>query len=169
MKRLLPLSMPMLAVLTATIFTSPSTLPAQVDKKKSGGQVVFSVGPQASNAFNVGAAFMCPGDAACRPTAVRVVLTSVGKPRYVDNHSVTLILDENTELSVANPGYRAQKGTGRQVYEIITCLMPTADFLSLSASEKVGLRVGTEEAELTKKQLEKLAALAAAIPAEEDP
>jgi hypothetical protein len=168
--RPLTAAMPMLAVLAATILTSPSSLPAQVDKKKSGGQVVFSVGPQASSAFNVSAAFACPGEAACRPAVVRVVLTSIGKPRYQDDHSVSLTLDQDTELSVANPSYRAQKGAGKQAYEIITCMMPTADFLALSAAEKVGLRVGTEEAELTEKQLEKLAALAAAIPeVEEDP
>jgi hypothetical protein len=162
--------MPMLAVLAANILTSPSSLAAQVDKKKSGGQVVFSVGPQAGDAFNLSAAFACPSDAACRPAVVRVVLTSIGKPKYEDDHSVTLILDQDTELSVANPSYRAQKGLGMQLYEIITCMMPTADFLALSAAEKVGLRVGTQEAELAQKQLEKLAALAAVIPeVEEDP
>jgi hypothetical protein len=160
--------MPMLAVLAATILTSPSSLPAQVDKKKSGGQVVFSVAPQSSSSFDVSAAFACPGEAACRPAVVRVVLMSIGKPKYADDHSVDLILDQETELSVANPSYRAQKGTGRQAYEIITCMMPTADFLALSAAEKVGLRVGTQEAELTKKQLKKLAALAAAIPEVEE-
>ncbi len=163
-------AMPMWAVLAATILTSPSSLPAQVDKKKSGGQVVFSVKPQSSSSFDVSAAFACPSDEACRPAVVRVVLMSIGKPRYEDDHSVNLILDQDTELSVANPSYRAQKGAGRQAYEIITCMMPTADFLALSAAEKVGLRVGTEETEFTKKQLEKLAALAAAIPeVEEDP
>lgn len=168
--RLTAAAIPIAAVLAAITLASPSTLPAQVDKKKSGGQVVFSVGPQAGTAFNVSAAFACPGDEVCRPVVVRVVLTSIGRLKYEDDHSVTLVLDEDKELSVANPSYRWQKGTGMQAYEIITCLMPTADFLALSASEKVDLRVGTEEGELTKKQLEKLAALAAAIPVvEEDP
>jgi hypothetical protein len=156
----------------AVLMTS-STLFAQVTVKEEGVQTTFTVGPEASSSFNVSAAFACPGGEACQPAVVRVVFTAVGqpmgRPQYAENHSVSLILNEGTTLSVPNPRYRAQKGVGKQMYEIIVCMVPTEDFLTLAKAEKAEARIGPHEANLTKKQLSALSALGEAITDTQEP
>ena len=171
---LLPMTATAILLGTVLACAIPPSLLGQVNKKDSGGQVVFSVGPKSgSSCDEVSAAFVCPGDAACTPGVVHVLLTFLTYkqlPKYDDDHAVSFVLDEDTGVSVANPTYRARKGVGRQVWETITCIMPTADFLELTAARGVDLRVGNQEAKLSREQLQTLAQLAAAIPkGEEDP
>ena len=153
----------------AALLASASPLFGQVDKETTEGQTIYKVGPEASSSFQVSASFACPGEENCRPLVVQVVFTQVislrqiGGPKYDENHSVSVVLNDETQLSVPNPQYIQRKGTGGQIYEIIVFLMPVDDYLLLSGAQKAEYQIGPTSGELTEKQRDMLADLAQEI------
>ena len=152
----------------AALLASASPLFGQVDKQTSGTQTIYRVGPEASPSFQVSASFACPGEENCRPAVVQVNFTRVislkqiGGPKYDENHSVSMVLNDETQLSVPNPRYMQRKASGWK-YEIIVCVMPVDDYLLLSRAQKAEYQIGPTSGELTKEQRDVLADLAQEI------
>ena len=157
------------ALVGATLLASASPLFGQVDKQTSGTQTIYRVGPEASSSFQVSASFACPGEENCRPAVVQVNFTQVislkqiGGAKYDEEHSVSMVLNDETQLSVPNPRYLQRKGTGGWIYEVIVCLMPVDDYLLLSRAQKAEYQIGPTSGELTEEQRDVLADLAQEI------
>ena len=157
------------ALVGATLLASASPLFGQVDKQTTGGQTIYRVGPEASSSFQVSASFACPGEENCRPAVVQVVFTraisrrQIGGPKYDENHLVSMVLNDETQLSVPNPRYMQLKGASGRKYEIIVCLMPVDDYLLLSGVQKAEYQIGPTSGELTEEQRVVLAHLAQEI------
>lgn len=143
----------------------------QVDVNYDGVQTVFSMAPQSGRNFDVSAAFACPGEEACRPLVVRVVFATFSRkvPKYDDNHSVSVVIDGETRLSVPNARYAVRRAAANQVYESIVCMIDIDDFVALANAKKAEYAIGSKEGELSDKQLRGLTALAAKLPETEDP
>jgi hypothetical protein len=138
----------------------------------SQGQTIFKIGPVRASRFDITADFMCPGEDACDPGVVRVIfsMTEAGALlKHEDDHSVQLVLNEETELAAASPQYLQRSAGGAWVTELIMCLIPTTDFRTVANAEKVEYRIGPSKGELTKKQRKALEALAAELPELEEP
>ena len=91
-----------------------------------------------------------------------ISLKQIGGPND-KNHSVSMVLNDETQLSVPNPRYVQREGTGGQNYEIIVCVMPVDDYLLLSGAQKAEYQIGPTSGELTEKQRDLLADLAQEI------
>lgn len=156
------------ALVGAALLASASPLFGQVDKQTTGTQTIYRVGPEASSSFQVSASFACPGEENCRPAVVQVNFTRVislrqiGGPKYDENHSVSMVLNDETQLSVPNPRYMQRK-VGSWIYEIIVCLMPGDDYLLLSRAQKAEYQIGPTSGKLTEEQRDVLADLAQEI------
>ncbi len=156
------------ALVGATLLASASPLFGQVDKQTTGDRTIYRVGPESSSSFQVSASFACPGEENCRPAVVQVNFTQVislrqiGGPKYDENHSVSMVLNDERQLSVPNPRYMQRKA-GDRIYEIIVCLMPVDDYLLLSRAQKAEYQIGPTSGELTEEQRDVLADLAQEI------
>ncbi len=144
----------------------------QVEVTSSQGQTIFKVGPVKGSKFDITADFQCLGEDACAPGVVRVSFSMLDMEallKHENDHSVQLVLDEETELAVASPRYLQLPAGGAWVAEVIMCFIPTTDFRTVANSEKVEYRIGPSEGELTEKQRKALEALAAELPELEEP
>lgn len=143
------------------------SLPAfsQVDVNHQDGQTIFSIAIQPGRPFEVSAAFACPGEEACRPAVVRLVFGTYTRklPSYDDDHSVSMVIDGETQLSIPNVQYAVRQAAANQVYENVVCMMMIDDFLVLANAQKAEYEIGSGKGELSDKQLEVLAALAERI------
>jgi hypothetical protein len=106
-------------VVGAAVLGSGSPAFGQVDVNHEGGQTVFSIAIQPGLPFEVSAAFACPGEEACRPGVVRVVFGTFTRkrPSYDDDHSVSMVIDGESRLSIPNTQYAVRRAAANQVYE----------------------------------------------------
>jgi len=143
----------------------------QVDVNHQDGQTVFSIAIQPGLPFGVSAAFACPGEEACRPGVVRVVFGTFTrkKPTYKNDHSVSMVIDGETRLSIPNTQYAVRQAAANQVYENVVCMVLIDDFLALANAKKAEYEIGSGKGELWDNQLKALAALAERMPNPPEP